>query len=174
MLRPRLRDLKLERTDLAKVITKLFIREVIVHLVRQGAPLCKQLLVWASRLLDPLAASKELHLQNSFFQDAVADTQACLQAISSLLSNGALAPVEQVMAAKSGTLLLLKNSIINSSHYKSLQKTFATNQAAEEQLRPEVDLYCEKLKNDLPDFTSSVEEALAKLHRWRDMLRPGP
>ena len=173
MLQPRLRDLQLAPTDLAKVITKFFVREVIVHLVRQGGPLSEHLLLWSSRLVEPLVESKKLHLDNTFFQDAVADTVACLRCIMCLLSHGSLAPVEKVMASRSGTLVLLKNSILNSGHYKSLQKSFASNQAAEEQFRPEVVAIGAKLKSEGAETSVAVQEALGKLHTWRDMLRPG-
>ena len=173
MSKPRMRDLKLAPTDYAKVITKIFIRDAIVQLIRHGLPLSKHLHLWASRLVTPVGALKVLHAENSFFQDAVVDTEASLQAIVSLLGDGALAPVEKVMMSKSGSLVLVKNSILNSPHYKSLHKSFASNQAAEEQLRPEVESLREKLKDDAAGDTSAVEEALAKLHTWRDMLRPG-
>ena len=175
-LQPTLSTCSLEDVSVAKSYLKLVVCETLIPLMLKSVD--KQKLVQEAIAL--LQLEPPPHLETIILH-AVRDTNGCLQAVNALVghlpSKTEIGNLDLIMSSRDGTKHMLKQAIIQTPCYKSLESTLRQTQVAHTTLRPVLDERRSKLLEAL-ERTDKIDVELLQqtckdLPNWRQSLRSG-
>ena len=177
---PSLHDLPLESVDKARALTKIMLKDILIHMIAQGEGGAASLAKWCSEVQAASWGQGTGEIKCPLVRAAIEEVMCMSRAVVALYHQSleGMPDVSAIMNGQSGNKYLLRAALSQNGYWKELHKSLLSNESIQRHLGPEL-LQAEEsvrksLQDEKPDLVMSNAEAIAKkVTYWRTKTPAG-